>query len=107
VLKRGPKLCVVTFGPHGSYVQTADWAGFTPAFRVKAVDALGCGDAFMAGLLWQLVSSGDWRDQLTPERLRAILRYANAVGAITAQTMGVIPALPTAARVEQFLSEVS
>ena len=103
VLKRGPTVCVVTFGPNGSYVQTADWAGFVPAFRVKAVDALGCGDAFMAGLLWQLVSRGDWRDQLTPKRLRTILRYANAVGAITAQTMGVIPALPSAAQVERCL----
>jgi fructokinase len=105
VLERGPKLCVVTFGPNGSYVQTKDWAGFVPAFRVKTVDALGCGDAFIAGLLWQLVSSGDWRHQLTAGRLRAILRYANAVGAITAQTMGVIPALPTAAQVERFLAE--
>jgi fructokinase len=105
VLKHGPTLCVVTFGPNGSYVQAQDWAGFVPAFRVKTVDALGCGDAFIAGLLWQLVSSGHWRDQLTPERLQAILRYANAVGAITAQTMGVIPALPTAEQVEHFLGE--
>jgi sugar/nucleoside kinase (ribokinase family) len=37
--------------------------------------------------------------------LRQMLRYANAVGAITAQTMGVIPALPRAAQVERFLSE--
>jgi fructokinase len=107
VLERGPKLCVVTFGPNGSYAQTAEWAGYVPAFRVKAVDALGCGDAFMAGLLWQLVSTGEWRKQLTPERLRAVLRYANAVGAITAQTMGVIPALPSGAQVERFLNEVS
>jgi len=105
VLARGPTLCVVTFGPNGSYVQTGDRAEFVPPFRVKAVDALGCGDAFMAGLLWQLVSSGNWRGQLSPERLRALLRYANAVGAITAQTAGVIPALPTAAQVERFLSE--
>jgi fructokinase len=105
VLARGPKLCVVTFGPNGGYAQTAQSAEFVPAFRVRAVDALGCGDAFMAGLLWQLVSSGEWRDQFSPARLRTILRYANAVGAITAQTMGVIPALPTARQVEQFLSE--
>jgi fructokinase len=105
VLERGPKVCVVTFGPSGSYVQTSDASEFVPPFRVKTVDALGCGDAFMAGLLWQLVASGEWSAQLTPERLRTILRYANAVGAITAQTMGVIPALPSAVQVERFLSE--
>jgi fructokinase len=106
VLARGPKLCVVTFGPNGSYAQTADGAEFVPAFRVKAVDALGCGDAFMAGLLWQLVSGGDLRGQLSAGRLQVVLRYANAVGAITAQTMGVIPALPTAGRVERFLHDL-
>jgi fructokinase len=105
VLAQGPSVCVVTFGPHGSYVQTKGWGGYVPPFRVQAVDALGCGDAFMAGLLWQLVSSGNWRAQLTPDRLQGMLRYANAVGAITAQTMGVIPALPSAAEVELFLSE--
>jgi fructokinase len=106
VLERGPKLCVVTFGPYGSYAQTAECAEFVPAFRIKAVDALGCGDAFMAGLLWQLVSSAAWREQLNADRLRTILRYANAVGAITAQTMGVIPALPTATQVERFLNDL-
>ena len=105
ILRRGPKLCVVTFGPNGSYVQTEGWAGFVPAFRVKAIDALGCGDAFTAGLLSQLVSSGDWRERLAPSRLRASIRYASAVGAITAQTLGVIPALPTAAQVGRFLDE--
>jgi fructokinase len=105
VLARGPGLCVVTFGPNGSYVQTKECAEYVPPFRVQAVDALGCGDAFMAGLLWQIVSSGDPRNRMTPERLRGILRYANAVGAITARTMGVIPALPSAAQVAQFLSE--
>jgi sugar/nucleoside kinase (ribokinase family) len=33
------------------------------------------------------------------------LRYANAVGALTATKMGVIPALPTAAEVEAFLKK--
>jgi sugar/nucleoside kinase (ribokinase family) len=36
--------------------------------------------------------------------MREILRYANAAGALTSMTQGVIPALPTAAQVEEFLS---
>ena len=76
-----------------------------PGFPVETVDATGCGDAFIAGLLWQLVKAGDWRGQLTPERLTAALRYANAVGALTATKQGVIPSLPTAAEVEAFLME--
>ncbi|MBI3762484.1 MAG: hypothetical protein HY260_11565 [Chloroflexi bacterium] len=30
--------------------------------------------------------------------------YANAVGALTATSLGVIPALPTAVQVEEFLA---
>jgi sugar/nucleoside kinase (ribokinase family) len=74
---------------------------------VKTIDSVGCGDAFTAGLLSRLVSTTNWRDQLTPARLSKILRYANAVGALTAQKQGVIPALPTATEVETFLQTAS
>jgi sugar/nucleoside kinase (ribokinase family) len=70
---------------------------------VETVDATGCGDAFIAALLCQLVLEADWREQLRPERMQEILRYANAAGALTALTQGVIPALPTAAEVDEFL----
>ena len=119
LLKLGPDLCVVTLGPQGSFFRVAGGGEYVPAFAVHTVDATGCGDAFIAGLLWQLVNphpgpppergkkSATWRDRLTPAYLRQGLRYANAVGALTAQTQGVIPALPTAAEVDSFLKRVS
>jgi len=103
LLEMGPALVVVTLGPHGSYFALAGGGEAVPAFQVKAVDATGCGDAFIAGLLCRLITADDWRTNLTPAFLRETLRYANAVGALTAQTMGVIPALPTSAQVEVFL----
>jgi fructokinase len=105
LLEHGPNLCVVTLGPNGSFFQVADGGEYIPPFTVETVDSVGCGDAFVAGLLTQLVGGGgDWQNRLSPAQLREILRYANAVGALTALTQGVIPALPTAARVEAFLS---
>jgi fructokinase len=104
LLGMGPSLVVVTLGPSGSFFRVATAGAAVPGFPVKTVDATGCGDAFIAGLLWQLVKSGDWRSQLTPARLTAALRYANAVGALTATKQGVIPSLPTAAEVEAFLA---
>jgi len=107
LLDMGPSLCVVTLGPGGSVFRVAEGGEHIPAFQVETVDATGCGDAFIAGLLWQLVGkNGSWRDQLSVDRMREILRYANAVGALTALTLGVIPALPKASRVEEFLKEV-
>jgi fructokinase len=103
LLELGPKLCVVTLGPDGSYFRVAEGGEHIPAFRVNTVDATGCGDAFIAGLLCQLVVGADWRDQLSIERMREVLRYANGVGALTSLAQGVIPALPTAAEVDEFL----
>lgn len=103
LLEYGPRLIVVTLGPDGSYFQTAEGGDYVPAFTVDTVDATGCGDAFIAGLHWQFIQGGDWQAQLTAARLRQVLRYANAVGALTALKLGVIPSLPTAAAVEEFL----
>ena len=104
LLGLGPALVVVTLGPRGSYFRCAEGAGHVPAFAVETVDATGCGDAFVAGLLTALLTDGDWRARLTVDGLRQALRYANAVGALTALTQGVIPALPTAEAVRRFLA---
>jgi fructokinase len=119
LLEHGPALCVVTLGPEGSFFRIAEGGEHVPAFQVQTVDATGCGDAFIAGLLCQLIASplpisgegtgvraldgGGWRGRLTVARMRQALRYANAVGALTALTQGVIPALPTAGQVDVFL----
>jgi fructokinase len=105
LLERGPSLCVVTLGPGGSYFRVIDGGGHVPAFEVETVDATGCGDAFVAGLLRQLILVDDWHEQLMPPRARSVLRYANAAGALTALTQGVIPALPRADEVGAFLRE--
>ena len=108
LLALGPTLCVLTRGQEGSYAQTAVGHTITaPAFPVSTVDATGCGDAFIAGVLFQLTQTDDWRSQLEPARLAAILHFANAVGALTAQMQGVIPALPTAVQVQTFLAHQS
>lgn len=106
LLENGPALCVVTLGQNGSFFQTAEGGAYIPPFKVETVDAVGCGDSFVAALLSRLVAGarGAWRDRLGVDELRAALRYANAAGALTSLTEGVIPALPTAAQVEAFLS---
>jgi fructokinase len=109
LLADGPDLCVITLGPNGSYFQTAAGGEHVPPFRVQTVDATGCGDAFVAGLLTQLIrvpGRGQHRGSHLPvARLREILRYANAVGALTSLKRGVIPALPRDVEVEAFLSD--
>jgi len=105
LLAKGPRLIGVTLGPNGSFFITPEACGFVPAFKVKTVDATGCGDAFIAGLLSRLVQGQSWQTQLEYRPLQAAFRYANAVGALTALKPGVIPALPNAAQVDEFLSQ--
>ncbi|NUP99155.1 MAG: ribokinase, partial [Armatimonadetes bacterium] len=42
--------------------------------------------------------------ELDEAALAAMLRFANAAGALATQRIGVIPSLPTQARIEQFLA---
>jgi fructokinase len=104
LLKQGPRLVVVTLGQYGSFFASELGSGFVPAFRVETVDSTGCGDAFISGLLVRLLGHPGWAERLQPDSLQSDLRYANAVGALTALTQGVIPALPQASQVAQFLA---
>ena len=105
LLKHGVKLVAITLGAYGSYFSSPVAQGYCPSFKVKTVDAIGCGDAFIAGLLSALVEPGHRRLALSEQELRVIFRYANAVGALTALTHGVIPALPSTDQVAEFLKQ--
>lgn len=95
----GPDTLVVTLGSAGAI---AFRAGEThqrqSAFAVDAVDSLGAGDAFAAGLAASLVEGRSF-----PEALRR----ASACGAIVARQAGVFDALPTAAELHDFLTVAS
>jgi fructokinase len=68
---------------------------------VPVVDTTGAGDGFVAGLLAGLLASERAWERV-PD-LENVLRFANAVGALTTTRRGAIPALPTRAQVEALL----
>jgi fructokinase len=104
LLAQGPSLIVITQGGRGSAFHSAEAVGYARGFAVETADAIGCGDAFMAGVLVGLLSGAKpWSERLEGEHLGRITRYANAVGALTATRPGALPALPTAVEVETFL----
>ncbi|KAL2332217.1 hypothetical protein Fmac_019798 [Flemingia macrophylla] len=66
--------------------------GSVDAFHVNTVDTTGAGDAFVGAVLSKIV---DDQSILEDEpRLREVLKFANACGAITTTKKGAIPALP-------------
>jgi fructokinase len=95
------RLLVITDGAEGCYYATGKAHGHVPGHRVKAVDTTGAGDGFVAGLLAGLLKNEEaWRDSAVLEK---VLRFANAVGALTTTQRGAVPALPTREQVAAFL----
>jgi fructokinase len=93
----------VTCGGAGAQLVTPRHRATVPGFAVKVVDAVGCGDAFMACLLADL-SRSDFALASEAELAR-LARRACAAGAIAAMGAGAMESLPTGARLEAFLAE--
>ncbi|WOL03664.1 fructokinase-1 [Canna indica] len=93
------KLLLVTLGEKGCKYYTKTFHGAVESFPVKQVDTTGAGDAFVGALLRGIVEHlSSLEDE---KKLREVLRFANACGAITTTKKGAIPALPTASEVKQ------
>jgi len=103
LLEIGIDLVVVTRGEHGCYYNNGLNQGYVDGFGVDVIDPLGAGDGFVAAMLSRLVPLSE--SVLDDNQLRTIMRYANAAGALTTQKVGVIPALPTASEIENFMSD--
>ena len=102
ILELGTKLLVVTLGERGCYYTNGTADGYVEGFAVDVVDTLGAGDAFVAAMLVQLMEHNDLLS-LQKDALQAMMRYANAAGALATQKVGVIPALPTPTEIKNFL----
>jgi len=107
LLAMGVELVVRSEGGSGASFATGAASGHEEPFAVESVEYTGAGDAFTASLLVDLLACRD--DGLRPgdleaDRLRRIVRRANAVGALTTTRAGAIPALPTSRQVDAFLT---
>lgn len=93
------QVIIVTHGSGGATAYTRMGKFPMPGFHVTPVDTTGAGDGFVAGFLIGMLEHKE--DFIT--HMLAILRFANAVGALTTMKRGAIPALPTREEVNAFL----
>lgn len=84
--KLGPPTVVVKLGALGALGLTADTAFHAPAPAITVVDAVGAGDAFVAGYLSELVIGAP---------VAECLRMGNTLGAAVCQQPGDWEGLPT------------
>jgi len=109
-------LFIVTLDARGAHFVHNSGEKTVPGFVVKLVEATGAGDGFNSGVLSGLlpiVNSGKQTnrravlDAMTLEQVTGIIRRANAIGAITCTNPGAIPSLPTKAKLDEFLVQMS
>ena len=106
LLDRGVQLCLITLGSEGTYFNNGLAHDHVPAFPVEAVDSTGCGDAFCAGFTAALLETKKILGNLRGSELSDIVRFANAVSAISATQTGAMASLPRRNEVNAFLQRM-
>lgn len=75
-----------------------------PGFRVHAVDATGCGDAFWGAFLSKLRLDGVNKiSDLSDDIIKSAMTYGNVSGCICVQSKGAIESIPTRKQIEEFI----
>lgn len=91
----GAKLALVTAGEQGAwYASASGEAGHVPSVMVNAIDTTGAGDTFLGALLSELLDCNETLEQLSAKKLREIIRFANAAGALCTTGRGAIASMP-------------
>ena len=95
---QGPDLAVVKQGPLGVLAMGGDGVVSAPPVPVEVVNGLGAGDAFGGALCHGLLAGWD---------IAAVIRFANAAGALVASRLACSAAMPLAGEVEDLLARTS
>ena len=99
LLSQGLETLIITLGAAGAVAWRAGSNPLLqPPFQVAAIDTLGAGDAFTAGLAATLAGGGAFEDGL---------RVAAACGALATTRLGVFDALPTLGELTDFIAASS
>ena len=93
-LEKGVKSVIVKLGAKGCFYKDAELSLRLPALPVRAVDATGAGDNFVAGFVSERLRGAD---------AETALRFANACGALCATAVGASTALNSREQVLELL----
>jgi fructokinase len=95
------KLIFVTLGSKGCFYRLGHETGKCSGYEIESIDTTGAGDAFLAGVLYQIIEKNKVITDLSLIDVEQMVSFANAVGALATTKKGAIPAMPT---LEEILS---
>lgn len=110
VMAKGVELLVISRGENGAIATNGDYRIELPGLEVDVVETTGAGDGFLGAIIAELLPAREKAGSLaavSEDRVRDALKKATAVGALTCKKPGAIPALPTLAETEAFMSELT
>ena len=93
-LSFGVKQVIIKLGSRGCLLKSEKEVLRLPAHRIKAVDATGAGDNFLAGFVSEILRGGTSEEAL---------RFANACGAVCTTAVGASSALKSREQILSFL----
>jgi len=79
LMGKGVQTVLLTMGPRGAYIATAEFKELIPGFKVKAVDATAAGDVFNGALAVAIAQN---------KPVREAVSFANAAAALSVTKLG-------------------
>lgn len=96
LLNKGVKNVIITLAEKGALIMNRSETHYVPGFPVKMIDSVAAGDAFNGALAVGVISG---------KPIKEVVKFANAVGALTVTKEGAIPSLPYSNEVEFFIKK--
>ncbi len=101
----GVNLVFVTLGKDGCYFQNRLGGGRVPGLSgIHVVDTTGAGDIFGGSAVYGLLESGAKPEDLDPERLQKIARFACTAASLSTTRLGGISGVPPIEEVRRVLA---
>jgi sugar/nucleoside kinase (ribokinase family) len=107
IMSKGVELLIISRGENGAIATNGDYRIELPGLEVEVIETTGAGDGFLGAIITALLPEREKTGSLatiSEDKIRNALKMANAVGALTCKKPGAIPALPTRAETEKFIS---
>ncbi|WP_157888131.1 carbohydrate kinase family protein [Bacillus marinisedimentorum] len=99
------ELLVITKSEEGSILVIDGKKVEIPAYPVKEVDLTGAGDAYTAGLLYQLAGSEKDAKALSVEEAEKMCRFASEAASLTVSGEGAMASFPQKEKIEAELNK--
>lgn len=95
LMKKGVETVLLTMGPRGTYIATAEFKELISGFKVKAVDSTAAGDVFNGALAVAIAEN---------KPIWEAISFANAAAALSVTKLGAQPSAPTKEEIDKFLN---